>query len=260
MAADVHGYIVERRRSGVQDTSIRRELALLSAAINYARKWWDWSIPNPVLGRRPPRDKGRVRWLSRAEAARLMQVAADEPRAPYLADFIRLALHTGMRKGELLGLEWRRVSLHDGLVFLEPEHTKTAERRTVPLNAEARAALVSLATFRAGHCPASPWVFCTRRGERLGNIRKSFASACRRAGIEDFRPHDLRHTCAAWLVSAGVPLPEVRDLLGHHTVQMTERYAHLAPENIRVAVSVLEKTSSRFGHGGLNEDVERRFK
>ena len=72
--------------------------------------------------------------------------------------------------------------------------------------------------------------------------------ACRKAGIEDFHIHDLRHTCAAWLVTAGVPLTEVRDLLGHSTITMTERYAHLAPENVRASVKLLESDRSRSGH------------
>ena len=76
------------------------------------------------------------------------------------------------------------------------------------------------------------------------------------AGIEDFRIHDLRHTCAAWLVSVGVPLTEVRDLLGHSTIQMTERYAHLAPENVRAAVALLEvkKDGIESPMGGLSHD------
>ncbi len=80
----------------------------------------------------------------------------------------------------------------------------------------------------------------------------SFRTTCRKAGIKDFHPHDLRHTCAAWLVQAGVPIMEVRDLLRHTTVQVTEKYAHLAPENVRKAVSMLDKTvvASRLRHVG----------
>ena len=87
-------------------------------------------------------------------------------------------------------------------------------------------------------------------------MKRSFATACRKAGIVDFRIHDLRHTCAAWLVNAGVSLSEVRDLLGHSTVTVTEKYAHLAPENVRVAVSRLEQIESRFGHGACDEKTK----
>lgn len=91
-------------------------------------------------------------------------------------------------------------------------------------------------------------MFCHEGGERIVSVRRSFATACRRAGITDLRIHDLRHTCAAWLVSSGVPLMEVRDLLGHSTVTMTERYAHLSPDNVRAAVAQLDQPRSRSGH------------
>jgi integrase len=233
----------------------------LSAALNYARREWGWEIPNPAQGRRLPEPKGRTRWLTRGEAAALIQAAESEPQAPHLADFIRLALHTGMRRGELLGLEWRRVDLEEsGLILLEGQHTKAGKRRSIPLNREARAALSQRAQFRAKHCPSSPWVFCRSSGARIQSIKRSFASACRKARIEDFHIHDLRHTCAAWLVTAGVPLPEVRDLLGHSTVQMTERYAHLAPENVRAAVARLEAPKSHFGHTTILDNSREEVK
>jgi integrase len=93
-------------------------------------------------------------------------------------------------------------------------------------------------------------VFANSRGERIGDVKKSFDTACKRAGISDFPMHDMRHTCAAWLVSSGVSLIEVRDLLGHSTIKMTERYAHLAPENLRKAVRTLENRAHS-GHSDL---------
>ncbi|MDS4027643.1 MAG: tyrosine-type recombinase/integrase [Candidatus Contendobacter sp.] len=75
--------------------------------------------------------------------------------------------------------------------------------------------MIRRAAFRASHCPASPWVFCTKEGARTASVRRSFDTACRRAGIKDFHVHDLRHTRTAHLVSAGVALAVVRDLLGH---------------------------------------------
>ena len=248
-AADVHGYITERRGKGITDSTIRRELSLLSAAINYAIKWWDWDIPNPVANRKPPQGEGRVRWLTQDEAAALIQAAASEPRAAtHLVDFIRLALNTGMRRAEMLELDWQRVDLEAGLVYLEVQHTKTAKRRSVPLNQTALAVMRNRLRHRDQHYPGSPWVFTRNNGKRIKSVTKSFMTACRRADIKDFTIHDMRHCTAAWLVSAGVPLPEVRDLLGHSTIQVTERYAHLAPENVRAAVSVLDNLSSHSGH------------
>lgn len=150
-----------------------------------------------------------------------------------------------------LGLEWPRVDLQNGLFYLEGRHTKSGRRRSIPLNETARAVILNRMRFRASWCPDSRWVFCSREGVPVRHIRRSFMTACANAGIEDFRIHDLRHTCAAWLVTSGVPLTEVRDLLGHSTVMMTERYAHLAPENLRAAVSRLDGERSRSGHAGI---------
>ncbi len=204
-AMDVRAYIEHRReqatnRNGngkVKPATINRELCLLSAAINHARREWEWDIPNPVNGRKLREPEGRVRWISRAEAAALLRAAEAEAQCEHLVDFIRLALHTGCRKGELLGLEWRRVDLQAGLIYLEAEHTKTARRRSVPINKEARAALMSRLRFRAEHCPSSPWVFARVYGKRKGgpdkvgavpiwDVKRSFHTACDRAGMRTF--------------------------------------------------------------------------
>jgi len=226
--SDIRAYIDKRKADGTAHGTINREIGLLSAAINYARMEWGWDIPNPAQGRRLREPEGRTRWITREEAGTLIETARIEPKAPHLADFIALALNTGCRRDELLQLDWRRVDLSMSLIHLEAQHTKSAKRRSVPINAHARAALISRLSYRASHCPDSPWVFCDQKGERIQRIKRSWATCCKRAGIEDYRVHDLRHTCAAWLVSAGVPLTEVRDLLGHSSVTMTERYAHLA--------------------------------
>lgn len=248
-AVDVRAYIAARRGE-VTPATINRELALLSAAINFAVREWEWDLPNPVSRRKLREPEGRIRWITRAEAAALVRAARTIRRAPYLPDFIVVALHTGCRSGELLGLEWQRVDLQAGLIHLEGHHTKAGRRRSVPLNETARRAILCRARYRAENCPASPWVFCRKNGARLEWLHRSFGVACRLAGIEDFRIHDLRHTCAAWLVSAGVPLPEVRDLLGHESITMTEKYAHLAPDNVRSAVARLDGAESRSSHAG----------
>ena len=247
-AASIRGYIDHRMQTNVGPGTINRELCTLSAALNYARREWEWDVPNPIPGRKLREPEGRVRWLTRVEADSLIRVACQEANAPHLPDFIRLALNTGCRKGELLGLEWNRVDLDQNLIHLEGRHTKTGKRRSIPLNRESRQAIEGRKRFHAAFCPESKWVFAHKTGERILDVKRAFTTACARAGVENFRIHDLRHTCAAWLVSGGVPLAEVRDVLGHTTVTMTERYAHLASENIRAAVAVLDRPKSRFGH------------
>ena len=238
---DVRTYRRQRLEEGVKPATVNREIALLSAAINYCRDEFGWNIPNPAAKQKLKEPEGRLRWLIREEAANLIRVAESQKRSPWLADVIRLAVNTGMRKGEMLNLEWRRVDFRQGLIYLEPQHTKNSRRRSIPLNASARAALLGRANWRATHCPDSPWVFAHADGSRIEDIKTSFRTALMKAVITDFRFHDLRHTCAAWLVTAGVPLTEVRDLLGHRTIQQTERYAHLAPENVRMAVEKLDQ-------------------
>lgn len=141
--------------------------------------------------------------------------------------FALLALNTGCRKSELTGLTWAEVDLHGRRLTLEGSRTKSGRRRIVPLNQQAVDALIELRKFRDTHCPNSPHVLCTKSGRRIKDPRKGVANALHRAGIENFRVHDLRHTFASWLVQRDVSLYQMRDLLGHSTIKMTERYAHL---------------------------------
>jgi len=122
---DVRAYIAKRRADGVSDSTINREMALFSSAINFANREWDWILPNPAKGRKLREPEGRVRWITREEAAWLIYEAGKNRLAGlWLPDFIQLALHTGCRKDELTGLEWwSRVDLQAGLIHLEAEHT-----------------------------------------------------------------------------------------------------------------------------------------
>lgn len=239
---------VAKRRETVSESTVNREVGLLSNAINWARKDLGWDVENPALGRRLREPAGRLRWLSQDEAERLLAAAYEQKKYRYIADFIRLGLHTGMRKGEMLGLEWSRVDLNRGLIYLHAEHQKSGKVGSVPINQEARRALVNRARFRAKHCPNAKWVFCRRNGTRIQNIPRSFQRACTDAKITDFRPHDLRHTCAAWLVQAGVSIREVAELLRHADIRVTMRYAHLSPDNVKAAVSRLDALTSQSGH------------
>jgi len=252
------------RLKGVSSGTVRREVGMLSAAFNHAKKKHHWRIDNPCVGADKPKEpKGRVRFITRSEAQRLIQAARcpldakgqplpDQYRSPVLPDFIELALNTGCRKQELLGLKWEDVYFSTRLLRLA--QTKGGEWQTVPIADEARQLLVRRMRLRDQLCPQSPWVFFhesamvnTKVGDRVKDLKKSFRAACERAAINDFRIHDLRHTFASWLVAEGVALFEVSKLLRHSSIKMSERYAHLAPDHLHQAVGQL-KFSAQFQH------------
>ncbi len=237
--SDVFGYIEMRREEGAGASTINREVGLIRTAINYANKHWGWQQPNPAMGCKQKEPEGRVKWLEGNDYERLIAAAAKNVRAPHLVPFIQLAVNTGFRKGELLGLEWSRVDLQHRMLYLEGQHTKTQKSRSLPLNQHAVAALKTLQEFREEHCPKSPWVFCRKDGSRLKDIKRGFQSALQEAGIKDFRPHDLRHDFASKLIRSGVPIYEVKELLGHQSMDMTQRYAHLDPTRLRKAVDAI---------------------
>jgi len=109
--ADARAYVARRQAAGAAAGTINKEVGLFSAALNWSRRELEWKVPNPFQGRRLREPPGRSRWLTRAEAAALLRATEAVKQAPHLADFIRLGLYTGMRSGEILGLEWRRIDL-----------------------------------------------------------------------------------------------------------------------------------------------------
>jgi len=113
-------------------------------------------------------------------------------------------------------------------------NTKNGEKREVPMNAIVQKAVIGVLKN-----PESQYVFCNKDGKPYANVRKSFFTACKKAGIISFRFHDLRHTFGSQLVMSGVDLNTVRELLGHKSLQMTLRYSHLSPDHKKRAVNVL---------------------
>lgn len=235
--SDIHGYTQTRIKAGIRPGTINRELSVISATVNHAARRWGVPVTNPVRYQWLKAEPPRLRYLTPEEAARL--IAKAETLREDLADFIKLALHTGCRKNELLTLKWSDVSLERRYIILRPEQTKSNRRRAIPLNKTALQAMARLAQDNK-----TQWVFARRKngtvGERVKALDWLFRKAVSLAGIEDFRIHDLRHTFASWLVSEGVELVKVRDLLGHTSIKMTERYAHLMPDRLHDAVETLD--------------------
>ena len=236
----INDYKRKRRQQGRADATIRKELMVLQTAIRYARREWGWTIQNPVEGRLPPKGQGRIRWITRDEADKLIN--ACHKKAPYLPDMIRLALNTGMRKNEILQLEWNRVDFSQRLIHLDPHHQKNRRYGSVALNTTATTLLRQ--RFHTGR-----YVF-EQDGKPIASIKRSFATACKNAGIENLTFHDLRHTFASWLVQAGVPLAQVAEAMRHSDIRMTMAYSHLEPDAARSAVDVLDTVAKTVTTGG----------
>jgi integrase len=194
----------------------------------------DWGLmpTNPAARVRLFReDRRRVRYLTEEEETGLLDACSLQLRRVVL-----FALHTGMRRGEILGLRWQDVDSKNGVAVIPAEKAKGKRTRFIPLNSVALAVLDEM--------PASldrtALVFKNSAGNEWDRLRKHWEYAVFAAGLEDFRFHDLRHTYASRLVMAGIDLAVLRELLGHRDFEMTLRYAHLAPSRLKAAVTVLE--------------------
>ena len=158
----------------------------------------------------------------------------DRLLSGHLRPIVTIALHTGMRRGEIFSLKWEQVDLEHGFILLDI--SKNGERREIPINTTLEYLFKDLP-----HSVESMYVFAGKNGNPLTDIKNSFHAALKKAGILDFRFHDLRHTFASHLVMAGVDLTSVKELLGHKDITMTLRYSHLAPGHKRKAVQVLDR-------------------
>jgi len=217
---------VERKLTAA---AVNRPLALLRHMLRLAHEEWEVldTVPRIRLEKEP---QGRLRWLTEDEISRLLN-ACGQSRNKKLRDAVVIALNTGLRLGELLGLVWARVDLSRGVIQLEV--TKSGRRREIPLNDDSYRALVSLGPKDSGR------VFQTRY------IKSAYNNAVKVARLHDVNFHTLRHTFASWAVMRGVALKELQELLGHASLTMTMRYAHLAPEHLRTAVSRLEGLTNK---------------
>jgi integrase len=212
----------------LSDASVNRATSCLRHIFSKAKEW-EMIEQNPF-------DKGkslilkennkRLRFLSEAEIKSLM-AACNDP----LRDIVEMAINTGMRKGEILPLKWDQV--RNGFIYLK--ETKTKEPRQIPVNDVLDALFKQI---RIKEHLSSKYVF-TYRGKRIDSVKTAFNAAVKRAGIVDFRFHDLRHTFASQLLLKGGTLKDVQELLGHKTMTMTLRYAHLTQEHKRKAVNLL---------------------
>ena len=184
------------------------------------------------------RDDKRERYLSAEEETRLLDNASEE-----LSPVIRFALNTGMRRGEILGLRWSDINFDSGVITIPATRSKGRKERHIPLNSMSLEVLRGMPTRSINR---GALVFANSKGNIWDRLKKHWEIARKKAGLDDFRFHDLRHTFASRLVMRGVDLTSIQKLLGHQDYETTLRYAHLSPNRLKEAVSVLELPQEKF--------------
>lgn len=230
-------------RPTLKAKSINNVLTVLRRMLVIARKrGLIATVPEIDWLRAPPQE---FDFLDFEEADRLLAAVDEEWRTMVL-----VALRTGMRMGELIALRWQDVDLVAGKVTVKQNVVKG--RLGTPKSGKAREIALSndtVAALKAHRHLRGPLVFCTMDGRMLKytELRHPLWRACRRAGLRPVQWHVCRHSFASHLVMRGVPLKAVQELLGHSTIQMTMRYAHLAPQVTRDAVNLLDRPAGATG-------------
>jgi len=213
-------------------STIARELSILGAAINHDYKAGRITSPRYVW--QPKGGEKKERWLTRQEAAALLKAArAEEKVRDYLPLFILIGLYTGARKGAILSLRWVQVDLERGLIdFNPPGRARTSKGRPIiPIPKR----LLRFLKYARKQGTDLGYVIHKNQAP-LQDIKKGFAHAVRRAGLEKVTPHTLRHTVSSWLVQNRVDMHIVSRYVGHKSIKMTEQiYAHHAPDYLKAA-------------------------
>ena len=229
----------ERLKEGVSHATVNRMLAVMRAVLRRAAYDWEWLDRVPRI-RLLPEPKRRVRFLTREEADRLL---SELPQ--HLAEMARFTLATGLRQANVMGLEWAQVDLDRGEAWIHPDQAKARRAIAVPLSADA------MLVLRRQVGKHETYVFTYQPSikdgaslAREGKARKppypvkqvntkAWRAALKRAGITNFRWHDLRHTWASWHVQHGTPLHVLQELGAWESVEMVRRYAHLTSRHLR---------------------------
>ncbi len=234
--ADIQQYIVHRSQK-IKSSSINRELSLLKSIFNRASEWSYFAGENPTKNiKKFTENNSRCRWLTEEEQSKLLNNCTGTLRL-----LVLIALKSGMRWGEIVNLKWRQmpnsnyVDLENGVFFVHESLSKSKKSRYVPIAESVKKALMEHPNKNN-----SGYVFISyRTGKRLKSMRGSFYRELKKIGVDDFTFHDLRHTFASHLVRKGVDLFVVQKLLGHASINMTQRYAHLQPGRLKEAIDKL---------------------
>jgi len=228
---DLIDRIGQLKRHEASASTANRYLAVIRAILRAARDEWEWVDRAPRV-RLYPEPRKRVRWITPEEATQLM---AELPS--HLAAMAAFTLATGLRQSNVSYLTWDQVDMARGMAWIHADQAKARKAIAVPLNADA----LTVLRKRLGRHPKYVFTFGNKPVARTST--KAWKAACQRAGIVDFRWHDLRHTWASWHAQNGTSLQELMELGGWSTMEMVLRYAHLAGEHLKGAASRIEGTN-----------------
>ena len=209
-----------KKQTGVSNSTVNRVLAILRSILTRAQSDWEWLDSVPGI-RLLPEPLGRVRWLTHDEATHLLKELPG-----HLQAMMRFTLATGLRESNVTKLEWRQIDLQRRCAWIHADQAKGKKAIAVPLNDDA------LTVIRSQIGKHNVRVF-TFKGKTVNDAStKSWRNALKRAGIKDFRWHDLRHTWASWHIQNGTPLHILKELGGWADLSMVLRYAHLSSRHL----------------------------
>ena len=240
--ADITGAVCRRyqRERDKAPGTVRKELGTLAAAINYCHAEGYLTATRKVTlpAKPPPRD----RWLERDEAARLLWAAYRNPKAKHLARFILIALYTGTRSDAILGLRFMRhtqggwIDTERGLIYRRAEGTAETKKRQPPVPIPPKL----LAHLRRWERTGARWAV-EFEGQRVGSVKRAWATALAESGIDHATRHDLRHTAITWAMRCGVDRWSAAGFFGLTMDQLEATYAHHRPDHLRSAVEAMQR-------------------
>ena len=228
LTRDVIAEVGAIKRKNASAATANRVLALVRAILRRAELEWEWIDKAPRV-RLYPEPKGRVRWLKPEQVQILLNELPE-----HLAELVRFSLATGLRKGNVLGLEWSQVDMPRKVAWIHGDQAKAGKDIHVSLNATA------LEVLKRQLEKHSDRVFTYQGNPIAQTCTKAWYKALKRARIENFRWHDLRHTWASWLAQGGVPLNVLQEMGAWESTEMVRRYAHLAPEKFGVHAAIVD--------------------
>ncbi|MDE2039565.1 MAG: site-specific integrase [Elusimicrobia bacterium] len=237
----------------ISKATVNREVAFLRKLLNKAVEWKVIPV-NPIFRIKlfDERESIRKRYLKPEEIQLLLQCCTPAAR-----NVVTFALYTGRRFGEIIGMRWQEVDLANGYVYFPRTKKKEPDQVAIP----PRALEVLKTLYAARH---NEFVFAKERGGQgpLKYVRSQFVKALTKAGIKDFRFHDLRHTAVSYMMMNGIDLKTIAELVGHTTAQMVDqRYGHLSPDHKRVATEIFGSAMDRLcGFASEVRDVRTHYR